>query len=44
MSDAVETLPVDETELHTELARHGIQHLPPDLLVMKLQGLCFLER
>ena len=41
MSDAVETLPVDETELHTELARHGIQHLPPDLLVYEIAGPMF---
>ena len=41
MSDAVETLPVDETELHTELAQHGIQHLPPDLLVYEIAGPMF---
>ena len=41
MSDAVETLPVDETELHTELARHGIEHLPPDLLVYEIAGPMF---
>jgi SulP family sulfate permease len=41
MSDAVETLPVDETELHTELARHGIQHLPTDLLVYEIAGPMF---
>jgi sulfate permease, SulP family len=41
MSDAVETLPVDETELHTELARHGIQHLPPYLLVYEIAGPMF---
>ena len=41
MSDAVETLPVDETELHSELARHGIQHLPPDLLVYEIAGPMF---
>ena len=41
MSDAVETLPVDETELHTELARHGIQHLPPDLLIYEIAGPMF---
>ena len=41
MSDAVETLPVDETELHTELARHGIQHLPSDLLVYEIAGPMF---
>ena len=41
MSDAVETFPVDETELHTELARHGIQHLPPDLLVYEIAGPMF---
>ena len=41
MSDAVETLPVDETELHTELERHGIQHLPPDLLVYEIAGPMF---
>ena len=41
MSDAVETLPVDETELHTELARHGIQHLPPELLVYEIAGPMF---
>ena len=41
MSDAVETLPVDETELHTELARHGIQQLPPDLLVYEIAGPMF---
>ena len=41
MSDAVETLPVDETELHTALARHGIQHLPPDLLVYEIAGPMF---
>lgn len=41
MSDAVETLPVDETELHTELTRHGIQHLPPDLLVYEIAGPMF---
>ena len=41
MSDAVETLPVDETELNTELARHGIQHLPPDLLVYEIAGPMF---
>ena len=41
MSDAVETLPVDETELHTELDRHGIQHLPPDLLVYEIAGPMF---
>ena len=41
MSDAVETLPVDETELHTELARHGIQHLSPDLLVYEIAGPMF---
>ena len=41
MSDAVETLPVDETELHTELERHGIQHLPSDLLVYEIAGPMF---
>jgi SulP family sulfate permease len=41
MSDAVETLPVDETELHTELARHGIEHLPTDLLVYEIAGPMF---
>ena len=41
MSDAVETLPVDETELHTELARHGIDDLPPDLLVYEIAGPMF---
>lgn len=41
MSDAVETLPVDETELHTELARHDIQHLPTDLLVYEIAGPMF---
>ena len=41
MSDAVETLPVDETELQTELARHDIQHLPPDLLVYEIAGPMF---
>jgi SulP family sulfate permease len=41
MSDAVETLPVDETELHSELAQHGIQHLPPDLLVYEIAGPMF---
>ena len=41
MSDAVETLPVDETELHTELSRHGIQHLPSDLLVYEIAGPMF---
>lgn len=41
MSDAVETLPVDKTELHTELARHGIQHLPSDLLVYEIAGPMF---
>jgi len=41
MSDAVETLPVDETELHTELARHGIKHLPTDLLVYEIAGPMF---
>ena len=41
MSDAVETLPVDETELHTELARHDIHHLPPDLLVYEIAGPMF---
>lgn len=41
MSDAVETLPVDETELHTELARHGIQHLPSDLFVYEIAGPMF---
>jgi SulP family sulfate permease len=41
MSDAVETLPVDETELHTELARHGIEHLPTDLIVYEIAGPMF---
>ena len=41
MSVAVETLPVDETELHTELARHCIQHLPSDLLVYEIAGPMF---
>ena len=41
MSDAVETLPVDETELHTELARHDIHHLPPELLVYEIAGPMF---
>ena len=41
MSDAVETLPVDETELQTELTRHGIQHLPADLLVYEIAGPMF---
>ena len=41
MSDAVETLPVDETELHIELARHGVDHLPADLLVYEIAGPMF---
>jgi len=41
MSDAVETLPVDETELHTELARHGIYQLPKGLLVYEIAGPMF---
>ncbi len=41
MSDAVETLPVDETELHTELARHGIEKLPKGLLVYEIAGPMF---
>lgn len=41
MSDAVETLPVDETELHTELARHGIHQLPKGLLVYEIAGPMF---
>ncbi len=43
MSDAVETLPVDETEFHTELARHGIHQLPKGLLVYEIAGPMFFS-
>jgi len=41
MSDAVETLPVDETELSTELARHHIDKLPRGLVVYEIAGPMF---
>jgi len=41
MSDSVETLPVDETELSTELARHHIDTLPRGLMVYEIAGPMF---
>ena len=41
MSDAVETQPVDATELSTELARHGIEKLPHGLMVYEIGGPMF---
>ncbi len=41
MSDAVETQPVDETELSTELSRHGINRLPHGLMVYEIAGPMF---
>ena len=41
MSDSVETQPVDETELSTELARHGIEKLPRGLMVYEIAGPMF---
>lgn len=41
MSDAVETQPVDETELSIELARHGIPRLPRGLMVYEIAGPMF---
>ena len=41
MSDSVETQPVDETELSTELARHGIEKLPRGLVVYEIAGPMF---
>ncbi len=41
MSDTVETQPVDETELTTELARHGVTRLPPGLMVYEIAGPMF---
>jgi SulP family sulfate permease len=41
MSDTVETLPVDETELSTELARHHIDKLPLGLMVYEIAGPMF---
>ncbi len=41
MSDTVETQPVDETELTTELSRHGITRLPRGLMVYEIAGPMF---
>jgi SulP family sulfate permease len=41
MADAVETLPVDEAELLTELTREGLVPLPKDLMVYEIAGPMF---
>ncbi len=41
MSETVETQPVDQTELTTELARHGIAPLPRGVLVYDIAGPMF---
>jgi SulP family sulfate permease len=41
MADAVETQPVDEAELMTELAREGLAPLPKDLMVYEIAGPMF---
>ena len=41
MSDSVETLPANEAELSTELARQGIQKLPRGLIVYEIAGPMF---
>lgn len=41
MADAVETQPVDEAELLTELAREGLAPLPKDLMVYEIAGPMF---
>lgn len=41
MSEAVETQPVEESELATELARHGMTKLPRGVLVYEIAGPMF---
>ena len=41
MADAVDTHPVDETELEAELSRHGLHPLPPGMLVYEIAGPMF---
>ncbi len=41
MADAVETQPVDEAELESELLRHGLHALPPGVLVYEIAGPMF---
>jgi SulP family sulfate permease len=41
MAEVVETQPVDAQELQAELRQHGIEHLPPDLMVYEIAGPMF---
>jgi sulfate permease, SulP family len=41
MSEVVETQPVDAQELQAELHQHGIEHLPPGLMVYEIAGPMF---
>lgn len=41
MAEVVETQPVDAQELQVELKQHGIEHLPPGLMVYEIAGPMF---
>lgn len=41
MADSVETQPVDAQELQAELKQHGIERLPPGLMVYEIAGPMF---